>query len=76
MDLQVAWDTVLYLEISVDLPITWYKVVSDFDSGTFTLNFYIPYSEMVSVVSSSHKICCKAPSFLTELFSHKVVSIK
>ena len=31
-------------------------------------NFYIPCSEMVSVVSSSQKIFCKAPSFWSELF--------
>ena len=39
-------------------------------------NFYIPYCEMVSVVSSSQKIFCKAPSFFSELFSHDVVSMK
>jgi len=39
-------------------------------------NFYIPCSEMVSVVNSSHKICCKAPSFFSEFFKHEVVSIK
>ena len=27
-------------------------------------NFYIPCSEMVSVVHSSQKICCKAPANL------------
>ena len=39
-------------------------------------NFYTPCSEMVSVVNSSQKISCKASSFLSELFSHEVVSIK
>ena len=39
-------------------------------------NFCIPCSEMVSVVNSSQKICCKAPSFLSEFFNHEVVSIK
>ena len=39
-------------------------------------NFYIPCSEMVSVVNSSQNICCKASSFLSELFSHDLVSIK
>ena len=38
-------------------------------------NFYTPCSEMVSVVNSSQKICYKASSFLSELFSHEVVSI-
>ena len=39
-------------------------------------NFYTPCSEMVSVVNSSQKICCKAASFFNELFSHEVVRIK
>ena len=39
-------------------------------------NFYIPCSEMVSVVNSSQKICCKAPSFFSEFSNHEVVSIK
>ena len=39
-------------------------------------NFYIPCSEMVSVVNSSQKICRKAPSFLSEFSYHEVVSIK
>ena len=37
MDLQVAvenllqdFDTVLYVEISMDLPVIWYQVISDF----------------------------------------------
>ena len=48
MDLQVAvenllqdykinsFDTVLYVEISMDLPVIWCQVISDFDAGMCT----------------------------------------
>ena len=48
MDLQVAvenvlqdykinsFDTVLYVEIAMDLPVIWYQVISDFDPGMCT----------------------------------------
>ena len=48
MDLQVAvenvfhdykinsFDTVLYVEISMDLRVIWYQVISDFDPGMCT----------------------------------------
>ena len=44
--------------------------------GCVGRNFYTPCSEIVSVVNSSQKISCKASSFLSELFSHEVASIK
>ena len=29
----ISFDTILYVEISMDLLVIWYQVISDFDSG-------------------------------------------